>query len=142
MNKRLSDRVMNIKPSATMSLNAKTKIMVKEGKDIINMSVGEPDLHPPLTASYAGIQAIVKGKTGYTPAAGLIELRESIVRYLLNERGLEYKPNQIIASAGENSRYIMFFKQFVIKTTKLSSLHLTGYLIRNKSNCRGRFLLL
>ncbi|MFP6326140.1 MULTISPECIES: pyridoxal phosphate-dependent aminotransferase [Bacillus amyloliquefaciens group] len=100
MNKRLSDRVMNIKPSATMSLNAKTKIMVKEGKDIINMSVGEPDLHPPLTASYAGIQAIVKGKTGYTPAAGLIELRESIVRYLLNERGLEYKPNQIIASAG------------------------------------------
>ncbi|QHZ48397.1 pyridoxal phosphate-dependent aminotransferase [Bacillus sp. NSP9.1] len=100
MNKRLSDRVMNIKPSATMSLNAKTKMMIKEGKDMINMSVGEPDLQPPLKASHAGIQAIVNGQTGYTPATGLIELRASIAQYLLHERGIKYSPNQIIASAG------------------------------------------
>jgi len=97
---RISTKASLIKPSATMALNAKTKALSKSGKNIINMSVGEPDLNPPVVASLAGIRAITNGQTGYTPAAGLIELREAISNYLFNSIGLKYKPNQIVASAG------------------------------------------
>ncbi|MDT3427670.1 aspartate aminotransferase [Paenibacillus forsythiae] len=100
MIKRLSNRASIISPSATMSLNAKTKALIKSGKNIINMSVGEPDLRPPMSASLAGIQAIVNGQTGYTPASGLIELREAIAQYLVEKTGISYEPTQIVASAG------------------------------------------
>ncbi|WP_066506641.1 pyridoxal phosphate-dependent aminotransferase [Abyssisolibacter fermentans] len=100
MNNRISSRVSKIKPSATMSLNAKTKMLLKSGKNIINMSVGEPDLEPPLAASFSGIKAIVNGQTGYTPAAGIQELRESISDYLWDQNKVRFHPNQIVTSAG------------------------------------------
>ncbi|GMA50821.1 aminotransferase [Alicyclobacillus contaminans] len=100
MNHRISSRVRNIAPSATMSVDAKTKALLKEGKPVVNMSVGEPDFNTPLPASFAGIQAITEGNTRYTAAAGTLELRRAIASKLMVENGLQFSPEQIVVSSG------------------------------------------
>lgn len=100
MENRLSPRVRGIAPSATMSIDAKTKNLIKEGKPVINMSVGEPDFDTPMEPAYAGIRAIVSGNTRYTAAAGTLELRQAIARKLMTENGLQYSPEQLIVSNG------------------------------------------
>jgi aspartate aminotransferase len=100
MSQRISSRVRNIAPSATMSIDAKTKALVKEGKPVVNMSVGEPDFDTPAPAAFAGVQAIAKGNTKYTPAAGTLELRKAIAAKLMVENGLHYLPEQIVVSSG------------------------------------------
>jgi aspartate aminotransferase len=83
-----------------MSIDAKTKALVKEGKPVVNMSVGEPDFDTPTPAAFAGVQAIAKGNTKYTPAAGTLELRKAIASKLMVENGLNYLPEQIVVSSG------------------------------------------
>lgn len=100
MERRLSHRVSQIAPSATISVDTKTKAMIREGKDVVNMSVGEPDFNTPDSPSLAGIKAITTGNTRYTPAAGTLELRQAIARKLMLENGLSYQPEQIVVSAG------------------------------------------
>ncbi|GMA63590.1 pyridoxal phosphate-dependent aminotransferase [Alicyclobacillus fastidiosus] len=100
MEQRLSERVRNIKPSATMSVDAKTKSLVASGQPVINMSVGEPDFDTPTAAAFAGIRAITNGNTRYTPAAGTVALRQAIARKLMTENGLTYAAEQIIVSNG------------------------------------------
>ncbi|MCL6625540.1 pyridoxal phosphate-dependent aminotransferase [Alicyclobacillus shizuokensis] len=100
MEQRLSSRVRQIAPSATISVDTKTKALIREGKPVINMSVGEPDFDTPVAAAYAGIRAITSGQTRYTPAAGLLELRKAIAHKLMVENGLSYQPEQIIVSSG------------------------------------------
>lgn len=100
MEQRLSTRVRNIKPSATMSVDAKTKSLLASGQPVINMSVGEPDFDTPTAAAFAGIRAITNGNTRYTPAAGTVALRKAIVSKLMTENGLTYSPDQIIISNG------------------------------------------
>jgi aspartate aminotransferase len=100
MHHRISSRVRNITPSATMSVDAKTKALLKEGKPVVNMSVGEPDFDTPVPASFAGIQAITEGNTRYTAAAGTLELRKAITSKLMVENGLQYTPEQIVVSSG------------------------------------------
>lgn len=100
MEERLSSRVRKITPSATMSIDSKTKALVKEGKPVINLSVGEPDFDTPTRAAFAGIQAITSGNTRYTPASGTIELRKAIAAKLMTENGLHYTPEQIVVSSG------------------------------------------
>ncbi len=106
---RLSSRVRMIQPSATMSVDAKTKALLKEGKPVVNMSVGEPDFKTPLPAAFAGITAITNGITKYTPAAGTLELRKAICKKLSIENGLSYTPEQIVVSNGaKHSLYNTF----------------------------------
>jgi len=100
MENRLSNRVRMIAPSATMSVDAKTKAMIQEGKAVLNMSVGEPDFDTPVAAANAGVRAIVNGNTRYTPATGTLELRKAIAKKLMVENGLQYTPEQIIVSSG------------------------------------------
>lgn len=96
----LSNRVRNISPSATISIDSKTKALLREGKPVINMSVGEPDFDTPVAASFAGMKAIADGQTRYTPAAGMMDLRKAIAKKLMEENGLQYSPEQIIVSSG------------------------------------------
>lgn len=100
MEERLSARVKLIAPSATISVDTKTKAMIKEGKDVVNMSVGEPDFDTPEPAALAGVRAITNGNTRYTPSGGTMELRQAIAKKLLDENGLVYQPSQIIVSSG------------------------------------------
>lgn len=110
MEPRLSSRVRGIKPSATLTIDAKTKALIQSGKPVINMSVGEPDFDTPAKAAFAGIQAIAKGNTRYTPAAGTLALRKAIATKLQVENGLQYAPEQIVVSSGaKHSLFNVFY---------------------------------
>lgn len=95
-----SERTTNVKPSATMAVNAKAQELKRAGADIINLSVGEPDFPTPERVKTAAINAIMQNKTTYTPIDGVIELREAIANKLLNDNKLKYDANEIIVTCG------------------------------------------
>jgi len=96
----LSQRVKSIKPSATLSVAAKAKMMRAKGIDVINLSVGEPDFDTPEHIKYAAIKALCDGWTKYTEEAGLLEVRKAICKKLKEENGLSYEPDNIVISCG------------------------------------------
>ncbi len=72
----------------------------REGKDIISFCIGQPDFPTPKNIQDAAIDAIRSGKHGYTPSAGIQELREAAARYLGGMRGLDISPDDIVIGAG------------------------------------------
>ena len=72
----------------------------REGKDIISFCIGQPDFATPKNIQDAAIEAIRGGKHGYTPSAGIQELREAAARYLGDMRGLSISPDDIVVGAG------------------------------------------
>ncbi len=97
---KLSDRANAIQPSVTLAVNARATELRRQGKDIINLSVGEPDFDTPDFSTAAAIQAIEQGFTKYTAADGIPELKEAIINKLKRDNQLSYNPDQIIASNG------------------------------------------
>jgi aspartate aminotransferase len=105
----LSERVKNVKPSATLGITSKAKAMKKQGIDIISFGVGEPDFDTPNYIKQAAIEAIKSGKTKYTPSVGTPELRQAICEKLLNFNKLDYSIENIIVSNGaKHSLYNIF----------------------------------
>jgi aspartate aminotransferase len=101
-----SDRILQIKPSATLEINAIANSLKAQGFNIIGFSVGEPDFDTPDFIKKAGIKAIEAGKTKYTPAGGIDELKEAIVKKFKNDNNLEYtKANVIVNCGGKHSFY-------------------------------------
>jgi aspartate aminotransferase len=96
----ISKRASEIKASITMSITAMANQLKKEGKPVIGMSAGEPDFDTPETIKQAGIQSIVDGKTKYTPASGIMELKEALVTKFKQENNLDYTTDNIIISSG------------------------------------------
>lgn len=74
--------------------------MKAEGIDVVEFGVGEPDFNTPSNISEEGIKAIKEGKTKYTPASGIIELKEAICKKFSRDNGLKYNPNNIVISNG------------------------------------------
>lgn len=95
-----SKRVDSIKPSPTLAITAKAAALRAEGKDIIGLGAGEPDFETPEHIRQAGIDAINQGLTRYTPVAGILPLREAIVKKLKRDNGLLYTTEQIVVSVG------------------------------------------
>jgi aspartate aminotransferase len=93
-------RRSNILPSLTLAMNTKAKQMKARGIDVISFAAGEPDFTTPRHVKDAGIRAIEENKTYYTPASGIIELKQEIVRKLKNENGLDYLTEQITVNSG------------------------------------------
>lgn len=77
----ISRRLLSLKPSLTASLNAKVKEMVKQGIDVIDLSIGEPDFPTPKYITNAGIKALNNNKTKYTQVDGIPELKKVIAEY-------------------------------------------------------------
>lgn len=96
----LSQKAKQISPSPTLSIDAKAKEMISEGKDVIGFGAGEPDFDTPLHIKEAAISAINQGFTKYTAASGIPELKEAVCAKLLKENALEYQPQQIVVSNG------------------------------------------
>jgi len=96
----LADALSRVKTSATIAITQKARDLKAEGRDVISLSVGEPDFDTPDNVKEAAIAAIRRGETKYTPVAGIPQLREAIVRKFKRENELEYKANQIIVSTG------------------------------------------
>ena len=78
-----STRIKDIQPFHVMALLARAKELEAEGKDIVHMEIGEPDFPTPAPIVEAGIKAISAGDVHYTPAVGLLELREAIAAFYL-----------------------------------------------------------
>ncbi|MDR3077871.1 MAG: pyridoxal phosphate-dependent aminotransferase [Planctomycetota bacterium] len=96
----LSRRARELEPSATLAMNTKAKKLRAEGKDVISLSVGEPDFPTPAHICEAAMKAVEKGPHGYTPVAGTPELRAAIARSLSRKTGVPYQPAQTVASPG------------------------------------------
>jgi len=96
----LSDALSRIKPSATIVVTQKARDLKAQGRDIISLSVGEPDFDTPDNIKEAAMAAIRRGETKYTPVSGITPLREAIARKFKRENGLDYKPSQTIVGTG------------------------------------------
>lgn len=97
---KISDRVAAMPPSATMAMAARAKAMKAAGKDILSFAVGEPDFPTPANICAAAKAAIDAGKTKYTPASGVPELKKAVVDAQVRDTGLTYEPNQVCVSNG------------------------------------------
>ena len=93
-------RVQRIRPSATVEITSMAIALEAEGRDIIRLSVGEPDFDTPTHIRQAAITAIESGATRYTALDGTRELKQAIQTKLARENGLEYELNQILVSNG------------------------------------------
>lgn len=96
----LSDRILNMSTSATLAMAAKARELRAEGKDIIGLSLGEPDFHTPDYIKEAAIQAINDNYSSYTPVDGYVELKDAIITKFKRDNNLIYSHNQIVVSTG------------------------------------------
>jgi len=97
---KLSKRILNINPSATLELSNRVSELRAQGVDIISYNVGEPDFFTPENIREAGKRAIDEGKTTYTPVAGIPELRRMISEKLQNDNNITYSPQEICLGVG------------------------------------------
>lgn len=97
---RFSENIGKLKPSATMAVSALAKRLAAEGRNIINLSAGEPDFDTPDFISDAAIEGIRGGGTRYTPAPGLPELRKAIAHQLAARAGREIPWEGVVVSTG------------------------------------------
>jgi aspartate aminotransferase len=100
MSQVLSDRINNLPVSQTLAMAAKARELREQGKDIISLSLGEPDFNTPDFIKEAAIQAINDNYNSYTPVNGYAELREAICRKFKRDNNLDYNINQIVVSTG------------------------------------------
>ena len=96
----IADALSRVKPSATIAATQKARDLKAQGRDIISLSVGEPDFDTPDNIKQAAIKAIEKGETKYPPVAGIVPLREAIAAKFKRENHLDYKPSQVIVGTG------------------------------------------
>jgi len=100
MNAQLSDRVNNMATSATLAMAAKARELKNEGKDIIGLSLGEPDFTIPQFIKDAAIKAINDNVHAYPPVDGYAELKKAIITKFKRDNNLTYDASQIVVSTG------------------------------------------
>jgi aspartate aminotransferase len=100
MSQALSERIKSLPASATLAMAAKARELKNEGKDIIGLSLGEPDFNTPDFIKEAAIEAINADYNSYTPVDGYVELKEAICEKFKRDNDLDYAPNQIVVSTG------------------------------------------
>ena len=105
----LSRRALSIEPSLTLQISAKANQLAKEGKDICNLSAGEPDFDAPNKILKATSEAIFDGYTKYGPASGDLELRKAIAEKLQTQNNLnvEYE-NVMVTNGAKQAIYNLF----------------------------------
>ena len=98
--KELSHIASAVQASTTLAIDAMYKQMKADGIDVIGFGAGEPDFNTPDHIKQAGIQAIEDNFTKYTPASGILPLKEAVCRRFQKDFGLEYKPSQVVVASG------------------------------------------
>ncbi len=102
----LSATLSRVKPSPTMAISTLAQELKAAGRDVIGLSQGEPDFDTPENIRAAGIRAIEEGKTRYTAADGIIELKEAVCAKFKRDNALDYAPKQI--SVGTGGKQILY----------------------------------
>ena len=96
----LSDRINNLAVSQTLAMAALARELKAQGKDIISLSLGEPDFNTPEFIKEAAKKAIDENYSTYTPVEGYLDLKEAVCRKFKRDNNLDYKPSQIVVSTG------------------------------------------
>ena len=96
----LSDRINSLPVSQTLAMAAKARELKAAGKDIISLSLGEPDFNTPDFIKDAAIEAVHQNYNSYSPVDGYVELKEAICTKFERDNNLKYQPNQIVVSTG------------------------------------------
>ena len=96
----LSDRINSLPVSQTLAMAAKARELKAAGKDIISLSLGEPDFNTPDFIKDAAIEAVNQNYNSYSPVDGYAELKEAICTKFQRDNSLTYQPNQIVVSTG------------------------------------------
>ena len=97
---KLSDRINRVEESLTIGMAKKARELRAQGKDVINLSLGEPDFDTPQHIKDAAIKAIADGKTKYTPVGGIPELKQAICNKLKRDYNLTYDASEVMVSTG------------------------------------------
>ena len=100
MNNQLSDRINSVTPSATLEMAAKARELRAAGKDIIGLSLGEPDFNTPDYIKNAAIQAVNDNYNSYTPVDGYVDLKDAIITKFKRDNHLHYDRLQLVVSTG------------------------------------------
>src|ERR671922_1205258 len=103
----LARRMGRLGTETAFEVLARARALEAQGRSIVHLEIGEPDFETPKSITAAGVAAIERGETHYTPSAGIAELREAIAGYLRRTRGLDYDATQIIVAPG--AKPIMFY---------------------------------
>ncbi len=112
---KLADRVKNLKPSATLAVDAKAKALKSAGIDVINLSAGEPDFDTPAYIKEAAKRAIDEGFTKYLATPGLLSLRKAICERIKIDYGFEYTPEEVLVTTGAKQAIFNFLLAVVNK---------------------------
>lgn len=97
---RIASRLQRVKPSPSSAAQDRANELRRAGKDIVNMVIGEPDFDTPAYIRQAACEAIERGETRYTAAAGTLALREAIAEKFQRVNGLSYSAKDIIVTIG------------------------------------------
>ena len=95
-----ADRISRIQPSITLEMTAKAAELRRQGVDVVNLSVGEPDFDTPENIKKAAYQALKEGKTKYTAGSGIPDLKKAVIKKLKRDNNLDYNQENIIISCG------------------------------------------
>ncbi len=101
-----ADILARVKPSATVTITQKARDLRAQGRDVISLSVGEPDFNTPAAIKRAAIAAIEHDETKYPPVTGMVALREAVMRKFERENGLTYGFDQTIVATG--GKHVIF----------------------------------
>ncbi|MCP5546877.1 MAG: pyridoxal phosphate-dependent aminotransferase [Akkermansiaceae bacterium] len=96
----ISSRIAKVSPSLTLAVTAQAKAMKARGEEVYALAGGEPEVDTPTFIKEAAVKALMEGRTKYTPAGGIPELREALAAKLASDNNLEYAPNQICVTSG------------------------------------------
>ena len=105
----ISKKAAGISPSPTLAIDSKFKEMKARGEDVVGFGAGEPDFDTPQYIKDAAIEAINSGMTKYTPAAGMLPLREAVAEKFKKDNGLSYTPAEIVISNGAKHSLVNAF---------------------------------
>jgi len=97
---KISRRTAELGTENAFVVLAEVNELVRQGKDVVSFCIGQPDFPTPTNVQDAAIEAIRAGKHGYTPSAGIVELREAAARYMGKMRGLAIRPEDVVVGAG------------------------------------------
>lgn len=104
---KLSEKMGRLGTETAFEVLARAEVLAHEGKDIINLGIGQPDFKSPPHVVEAAIRALRDGHHGYTPSPGISTLREAVAADILKYRGVEVSPEQIVVVPG--GKVTMFF---------------------------------
>jgi aspartate aminotransferase len=96
----ISSRIAKVSPSLTLAVTAQAKAMIAKGEEVYALAGGEPEVDTPQFIKDAAIEALQSGKTKYTPAGGIPELRAALSKKFATDNNLTYAPSQICVTGG------------------------------------------